>query len=155
MSKVSFILFFSIFLLSMFSCRQKNFYFEEVANIKNQWRSDDVKSFKFPVKENDKKFTIYFIIRNNNSYKYSNIYFFTSIKSPDGEIITDTLEYQLAYPNGKWMGFGMGEIKQNTLVFKENMALKDTGIYQVNIVQAMRETDLEGIEDISLMIEKN
>lgn len=65
------------------------------------------------------------------------------------------MEYQLAYPNGEWMGFGMGEIKQNTLVYKEKLALKDTGIYEINVSQAMREIDLTGIEDISLMIEKN
>lgn len=139
----------------MVGCQQKKFYFEEVANVDSQWKDNDFKSFNFPVKEADKKFTMYFVVRNNNDYKYSNIYFFTKLKSPNGETITDTLEYQLAYPDGKWMGFGMGEIKQNTLVYKENIALRDTGVYEVSIVQAMREKDLQGIEDISLMIEKN
>ena len=144
-----------IFVLFAASCQQSNFYFEEVANVDNQWIDNSPKTFKFPVKETGKNFTMYFIIRNNNDYKYSNIYFFTKLKSPDGQTIADTLEYQLAYPDGKWMGFGMGEIKQNTLVFKENIALQDTGIYEVSIAQAMREKDLQGIEDISLMIERN
>lgn len=137
------------------SCKQNNFYFEEVANIHNSWKSTDFKTFNFPVKQTEQSYNLFFVLRNNNDYQYSNIYFFTSFKSPSGEIIADTLEYQVAYPDGKWMGFGMGDIKQNTLVYKENLALKDTGIYQVNVVQAMRESDLKGIEDISLMIEKN
>lgn len=137
------------------SCSQPNFYFEEVAKVDNSWKKNDLKTFNFPVKNKDGKFTLYFVLRNNSEYAYSNIYFFTKLKSPSGETIADTLEYQVAYPDGSWMGFGMGDVKQNTLVFKENMALKDTGIYEVSVVQAMREAELKGIEDISLMIEKN
>lgn len=139
----------------MASCHQGNFYFEEVAKVENSWKSNDFKTFKVPVKNAKHEYTMYFIMRNNNEYPYSNIYLFTELKSPSGEVVADTLEYQLAYPNGEWMGFGMGEIKQNTLVYKEKLALKDTGIYEINVSQAMREIDLTGIEDISLMIEKN
>ena len=154
--KVSRYLIFSMVLIfSVLSCRKGNFYFEEVARIENSWKAEDIKTFKIPVKNKEQKFTMYFILRNNNDYAFSNIYFFTKLKSPAGEIIVDTLEYQVAYPDGEWMGFGMGNIKQNTLVYKENIALKDTGIYQIEVGQAMRENDLVGIEDISLMIEKN
>lgn len=137
------------------SCGQGNFYFEEVSKVNNSWEENDIKKFNFPVKDENGTYTLYFVLRNNNNYKYSNIYFFTQLSSPTGEVLTDTLEYQLAYPDGKWIGFGMGEIKQNTLVYKENIQLKDTGLYKVSVVQAMREKGLEGIEDISLMIEKN
>lgn len=137
------------------ACDQKNFYFEQVNKVNNAWEQNDPKSFEFPVKATKNLYTLYFVLRNNNDYKYSNLYLFTKLSSPTGEVIVDTLEYQLAYPDGRWMGFGMGEIKQNTLVYKENIQLKDTGRYKVSVVQAMREDTLMGIEDISLMVEKN
>lgn len=137
------------------SCEKRNFYFEQVSKLNNSWKDNDFKTFEIPVKEKNSKVTLYFVLRNNNQYPYSNIYFFTKLAAPNGEIITDTLEYQLAYPNGEWIGFGMGEIKQNTLVYKEKIQLQDTGKYKVSIVQAMREKELKGIEDISLMVEKN
>lgn len=155
MEKVKGIFFISLILMLLASCDQGDFYFEEVAKLDNSWEATDFKSFDFPVKDSVQEYTMYFIVRNNNNYAYSNIYFFTKLKSPNGEVIADTLEYQLAYPDGEWMGFGMGDIKQNTLVYKEKLALKDTGKYQVSVAQAMRESDLKGIEDISLMIEKN
>lgn len=139
----------------MVSCQQNNFYFEEVAKIGGSWGSDEKKSFHIPVKNPNQEFTMYFILRNNTDYNFSNIYFFTELKSPKGEIIIDTLEYQVAYPNGEWMGFGMGNIKQNTLVYKEKIALQDSGLYEINVTHAMREPMLNGIEDISLMIERN
>lgn len=151
--KSSYLIILGIFFLA--ACQQNNFYFEEVAKVGSSWKSTDTKKFTVPVKNPDQEFTMYFILRNNSEYEYSNIYVFTELKSPKGERVVDTLEYQLAYPTGEWMGFGMGDIKQNTLVYKEKIALKDTGVYEINVAQAMRENDLIGIEDISLMIEKN
>lgn len=141
--------------LFLTSCQQNNFYFEEVAKIGGEWNANDQKTFRIPVKNPDQEFTMYFILRNNTDYGFSNIYFFTELKSPQGETIIDTLEYQVAYPNGEWIGFGMGNIKQNTFVYKERIALKDSGLYEINISHAMREPILNGIEDISLMIERN
>lgn len=155
MVKTKYFLFISLILILLSACNQDKFYFEEVAEVDNIWEASDFKSFHMPVKDDSQKFTMYFILRNNNDYSFSNIYFFTKLKSPNGEVIADTLEYQLAYPSGEWMGFGMGDIKQNTLVYKENLALKDTGVYEISVTQAMRENQLKGIEDISLMIQKN
>lgn len=136
------------------SCQPENIHFEEVARIDNSWKKNEYKSFSIPIKKIEKKHDLYLIIRNNNQYPYRNIYLFTKLKSPKGEVLIDTLEYQLADPAGKWLGYGMGEIKQNTLVYKENISLQDTGIYQFQVIHAMREDNLKGIEDISLMVEK-
>lgn len=141
--------------LFLTACQPNNFHFEQVAKIGGSWESNDQKSFQIPVKKPNQEFSMYFILRNNTDYNYSNIYLFTEIKSPSGEIIIDTLEYQIAYPNGEWIGFGLGDVKQNTLVYKERIALKDSGLYEINVSQAMREFNLDGIEDISLMIERN
>ncbi len=149
------IVLFLVFLLLSFSCSPETFYFEEVSKIDNNWSKDDKRFFSVPVKDSTKKYTLYFILRNNSQYPYSNIYFFTTLQSPNGDIVTDTLEYQLAYPNGKWIGSGMGDVKQNTLVYKENIPLKEKGIYKVSVAQAMRNSNLNGIEDISLLVEKS
>lgn len=136
------------------SCQPENIHFEEVARVDNSWEKDDVKAFFMPVEQKGSNYNFYLIVRNNNQYPYRNIYLFTKLKSPKGEVLIDTLEYQLADPAGKWLGYGMGEIKQNTLVYKENISLQDTGIYQFQVIHAMREDNLKGIEDISLMVEK-
>ncbi|MDO5509952.1 MAG: gliding motility lipoprotein GldH [Weeksellaceae bacterium] len=142
-------------LLMAYGCQNSSLYFEEVAVVGGEWREEDKKTFKLPVRNTDQNFTLYFIIRNDNNYPFSNIYFFSELVSPQGDIVKDTLEYQMAFASGEWIGFGMGEIKQNTMVYKENIALKDTGIYQVKLQHAMRDSILPGIVDVSLMVEKN
>lgn len=146
---------FLVFSFLALSCQNKSLYFEEVALIGGDWHLEDQKTFKLPVRNTDQKFTLYFIIRNDNQYPFSNIYFFSELKSPNGDIVKDTLEYQMAFASGEWIGFGMGEIKQNTMVYKENISLKDTGLYQVKLQHAMRDSILPGIVDVSLMVEKN
>lgn len=144
-------LIFSFFLLS---CQNKNTLFEDIERIDNNWKKNNAKSFSIPILNKDGKYDLQLIIRNNNQYPYRNLYIFTEIISPKGDSVIDTLEYQLADVTGKWLGSGMGEIKQNTLIFKENISLQDTGKYKVNISHAMRENNLKGLEDISLMVEK-
>lgn len=138
----------------LLSCQAENTHFEDMERIDNNWKKIDTKSFSIPILSKDGKYDLQLIIRNNNQYPYRNLYIFTEIISPKGESLIDTLEYQLADITGKWLGSGMGEIKQNTLIYKENISLQDTGKYKVNISHAMRENNLKGIEDISLMVEK-
>lgn len=135
------------------SCNQNNYY-EEIVPLNDHWSKNEIKTFELPVKEKGASFDLFFVLRNNNKYEYSNIYLFAELISPKGEKLKDTLEYQLAYPNGKWIGSGMSNVKQNTLIYKEKLATQDTGIYRVNVVQAMRKNDLKGLEDISLLVEK-
>lgn len=136
------------------ACQPEGLIYHQSEPLNNSWSAKKAVVFTIPVKESEAGVDLSFVLRNNNDYPFSNIYFFTEFISPKGEKMIDTLEYQLAYPNGEWIGSGMGAIKQNTLIYKENIALKDTGVYQLKIKQAMRQNPLVGLEDISLLVQK-
>ena len=93
-------------------------------------------------------------LRNNNDYLYANIFFFVDVEYPNGLHRTDTLQYILAAPDGKWLGSGVGEIKYNLLKFKENETMQ-SGLYKYKIVHGMRDDILIGVEDIGLRIERS
>ena len=80
---------------------------------------------------------------------------------PNGKVIKDTLEYQMAYPNGELLGTGFTDVKENKLWYKEQVVFEETGEYTVNIQHAMRENgkvngdiNIEGITDVGFRIEK-
>jgi gliding motility-associated lipoprotein GldH len=82
-----------------------------------------------------------------------------SLELPNGYTKVDTLEYQMADPDGALLGDGFSDIKESKLYYKENVKFR--GQYKVNIKQAVREngkipgvTSLEGITDVGLRIEK-
>ena len=80
---------------------------------------------------------------------------------PDGQIIIDTLEYNMTDVTGKFLGKGITDVKENKLFYKENITFPRKGNYTLKIRQAMRKNgnvdgieELEGISHVGFRIEK-
>lgn len=142
--------------LLLFTSCDRNKFFERYQEINSKgWSTDEIVDLEVEVDGSEGQLYDYLIgLRNNNDYLYSNIFFFVGIETPDGAYHTDTLQYLLAEPNGKWLGSGVGEIKYNLFKFKEKQ-LMPSGVYKFNIVHGMRDDLLLGIEDIGLRIERS
>jgi gliding motility-associated lipoprotein GldH len=76
--------------------------------------------------------------------------------------VRDTLEYEMAKPDGQWLGTGYGSLKENKLWYKENVVFPSSGVYTLEISHAMRKNgqvdgivELEGITDVGYLIEKS
>lgn len=158
MRKVFFLLIFvSAFLTS---CDEKRIY-DEYQSVK-EWHKDSLVTFELEELDSTKVYDLFINVRNNNQYAYSNLFLITEIRFPQGKVISDTLEYEMAQPDGKWLGEGFGDIKESKLWYKEDVKFEEAGRYRVSIQQAMRKNGdmdgiekLEGITDIGFRIEKN
>jgi gliding motility-associated lipoprotein GldH len=73
---------------------------------------------------------------------------------PGGKKTTDTVECQLADPDGKWRGSGPGTLKFNRFLFQKRIAFPLRGSYRFELEQAMRVNALKGITDVGIRIEK-
>jgi len=142
------------------SCESNTVYSDTKA-MDGFWGQNETVEFVLPQLDSLKTYNLFLNIRNTNDYKYNNIFLIASINFPYGKTISDTLEYRMANPDGSWMGYGMGNIKENKLWYKENVRFFEEGNYKVTIEQAMRNNGavegvekLEGITDIGLSIEE-
>ena len=133
-------------------CDSPHFYQEQIST-QNNWGKNAAVSFDFEVKDTVGKYDFFLLSRNNNEYPYSNLYLFTQLTTPKGETYRDTLQYYLAFQDGEWVGNG-NSLKELYLLYRENVSLKDTGIYKLSVWHGMREESLIGIEDISLIVDK-
>lgn len=104
---------------------------------------------------------LFVTIRNDNRYPYSNIFLITEMQFPEGKILTDTLEYEMAAPDGSWLGDGFGDIKESKLWYREGVRFRESGTYTFTIRHASRKNGnvtgdarLEGITEVGLRIEK-
>jgi len=129
-------------------------YYQQLESTKDNWDKDAALNFTFEVKDTVATYDFYLLSRNNNQYPYSNLYLITELRMPEGEKYRDTLQYFLAYPDGKWIGQG-NSLKELYLLYRENISFKDTGKYKLQVWHGMREDRLIGIEDLSLIVEKN
>ncbi len=143
-----------IFILALLCTQCTNHYeHSDIINIKNSWNKKDTLNFNFSIKNSKEKKNINFIIRNNNDYPFSNLYLFIKLKQGKNTIITDTLNYKLADNTGRWLGTGMGSVKEIYLEYRKNYPFPKNGNYTLSIVQGMRKDTLKGIEDFGITIE--
>ena len=144
--------FFSV-LLMLSSCSNPS---EHVymKTLNGDWNKKAEQKFDFKVNDAQHPKNIIFVVRNNNDYPYSNIRFivnFQELKSKKKTI--DTLNYILAKPNGEWIGKRFGDTKETLFQYKLNYKFPQNGDYSIGIIQAMRNDNLKGIEDIGVKIE--
>lgn len=144
-----------MFLISMlFSCDSSGT-FDEMKRIhESNWNRQEKFSFDFTITDTAAYYNVYVQIRNTTDYPYSNLFLFLTTKDPSGNLSKDTLECLLAAPDGKWLGKGMGKLKDNRVLIKKDFRWNTAGNYQLTIEQAMRKEILSGIADIGLRIEK-
>ena len=123
------------------------------------WFSDEKVKFKFKLKQVDEN-NLFIDLRNNNDYKFSNIFLIAILRDSNSVIFHDTLEYKMANLYGEWMGKGFLNIKENRLWWKEKWKPNHKGPYFIEIAQATRENGsisgvriLDGILDIGLTID--
>ena len=140
-----------------FSCDKKRV-FDEYESVGTAWHKDSIVTFNLPELDSTKRYNLFVTLRDNNNYPFNNLFLIVGIEMPNGFTKVDTLEYQMANPDGSLMGDGFSDIKENKLFFKEKVRFR--GKYKVNIKQAVREsgkvpgvTALEGITEVGFRIE--
>ena len=148
-----------MFSLLIVSCDSNSVY-DNYKSIPNSWHKDSIVSFKVTPPDSTNAYNLFVNLRNTTTYKYNNLFLIVEMVFPHGKTIKDTLEYKMAEPNGKLLGEGYMDIKENKLWFKQEIVFKEKGEYTINIQHAMRENgkvngviELEGITDIGFRIE--
>lgn len=120
----------------------------------NGWNKDSVVIFDVALSDTIKNHNLYVNIRNKGTYPYSNLWLFLSVGSPDGKMVTDTVEFSLAEASGRWKGSGIGDLHDNQILYKSSVYFPHKGNYTFHIKQGMRDNVLPGIRDIGIRIEK-
>jgi gliding motility-associated lipoprotein GldH len=146
------LIFISLLLLS--SCNSNVVFSDSRVMPEKTWGLLNIPNFRIPVTDTVNSNNVFFSIRTSSSYPFRNIYLFVTATSPDGKIITDTLQYYLADEKGKWYGKGFGDIHELNLPYKSNVYFPVKGIYQFKIQHGMRIEDIKGVYDFGLRIEK-
>lgn len=135
--------------------------YSEYVSLPNGWEKVNPALFQFEQTDTISKKNLFIMIRNNELYEYSNLYLIVKTEYPDNRLVTDTLQYEMATPEGKWLGYGFSAVKESKLWYKENFTFSKKGKYVVKIEQAMRKIGenegierLSGITEVGFQIEK-
>lgn len=150
-----------LLMVATFVSCDSNATFHKYEALPQSWDKDRPVQFTVETIDSLERYNMFIHIRNNNSYPYSNLFLITKINFPNGKVIADTLEYEMARPDGSWLGVGFGSVKESKLWWKENIQFFEEGVYTFQIEHAMRNngevegvSKLEGVTDVGVSIEK-
>lgn len=148
-----------ILIVICISCDNDRVY-HSYTDLGGKWKIDEPVVFEVDNLDSLKNHNLFITLRNNNQYPYSNLFLITEMRYPQGRTLTDTLEYEMAKPDGAWLGDGFGEIKENKLWYQEEVRFRESGTYTFTIQHAVRKNGnisgdeaLKGITEVGLRIE--
>jgi len=149
-------IYFSLFTLLWFlaSCNNNALIdtFETIPN--ENWTYVKPIKASLAVSDSTKAYNIYVNFRHNADYRYANIWLRIHVTGPDKKEIVERQEFQLAMPDGEWLGKGSGNLYSYQLIYKEKYKFGKKGTYQILVEQNMRDNPLTGISDVGIRIEE-
>jgi gliding motility-associated lipoprotein GldH len=141
-------------LVGFASCDHRQVFdqYREIGN--SVWHKDSIITFTVPVTDTLENHNLLIQIRNETSYRFSNLWLFIRITEPDGTVDKDTFEVVLADPSGRWLGDGFGGLKTRQAIYRRNVTFPSSGNFVISIGHGMRDELLKGIHDVGLRVEK-
>ncbi len=136
------------------SCGNRPLFDDNLALKDEVWTPENNAHFTVNVTDTTRTYKFFINVRHSVDYRFSNLYVFMNTRFPNGNISRDTIECVLAAADGKWLGKGFGEIKQNQILLNASLRFPLKGEYTFEIEQGMRVKELQGITDIGIRIEK-
>ncbi len=136
------------------SCDARRVFDENIGIEEEGWNRNNKAKFEVVITDTISLHNFYINLRNTSDYAKRNIYLYIKTTFPNNRVAIDTLAFFLADKEGKWLGKGIGRIKDNRILFKAGVIFPYKGKYLFEIEQGMRYEVLEGVIDVGLRIEK-
>ncbi|HTN19251.1 MAG TPA: gliding motility lipoprotein GldH [Pelobium sp.] len=105
------------------------------------------------VTDSTQAYNIYVNFRHTADYKYANIWLRFHIIGPNQKDVPVRQEFQLAMPDGQWLGTGSGNLFTYQLIYKQNYKFASTGKYTLIVEQNMRDNPLKAVSDVGIYVE--
>lgn len=118
------------------------------------WQVDSAQSFEFEIADTTHYYDLSFLLRIDDSYRYSNLYIQYTMSGPSGGSRTKQKNITLADKSGKWLGSGYSNIFSYDVPLMQEIKFSAVGTYSVKLKQHMREESLHGVHDIGLKVTK-
>lgn len=136
-----------------FSCNNNIVYDKFISTGDEGWTWNNPCEFSVDINDTTNLNNLYIQIRHTVDYPMSNLYVFVDVKGPSGQSLSDTVNFILAEQNGKWLGKGIGKLRELRFLYRKNTVFKDPGEYTFILEQGMRNQNLP-VTDVGIRIEK-
>jgi len=140
-------------LIFLMSCSEQSYFMQSHKFEDGIWNIEEVAEFQLDIQQKNQIYYLFFDIKSSENYSTSNLWLYAEVLAPDGTLQTDTLEFDMAEPSGKWLGNHEGQTVTTTLLYKREVAFPDIGVYKFRIRQGMRPEHTPQISEFTLRTE--
>ena len=117
------------------------------------WYRDSMLVFEVPVSDTSATYRVEVDVRHAGDYAYRNLYVGRDVLNARGTVYHDTAEFQLASPEGQWLGDGIAGLKTVTLAYRsEGLRFPKAETYRFRMQHLMRDEPLQGIHSVALKL---
>ena len=121
--------------------------FEKYKSFENQeWNTDSLVSFDYTITDTISTYKLVLNVRHGVEYEYQNLFLFINYNSS-----RDTIELLLADKSGKWIGSGIGDIREVKTIFSMGKTYSKKENNTIKIEQAMRYGSAEKITNLKFI----
>jgi gliding motility-associated lipoprotein GldH len=126
--------------------------FMDVEN--GSWTWDQTGVFEMEMEDSTSLHNVFLQVRHSTEYPMSNLYMFVVLKGPTGRFVRDTVNLQLAAPDGRWLGRGTGKLREIHYLYRRNIRFNEAGTYTLSIEQGMRKSPLP-VTNVGVRVERS
>lgn len=136
------------------SCEQGIVY-EQMEDIEvTGWNYSQPVTFNFTAPDTVNKYNLIFDVRLTPDYAYQNLWLFIETTEPDGFMHVDSLNCPLAFPDGRWVGSGMGDLIDTPILIHRSFKFTKEGEYKMRVRHGMRNDYLANIQNLGVMLKR-
>ncbi len=140
--------------LFLISCDSRNFIFNESQSIEEgDWKYADTKAYTFDIADTSKVYNIYLSLDHAEDYAYQNLYLKIHTLFPSGKKMEQQVSFELADKYGKWYG-DCGSNCALEVDLQKGAYFNEVGKHTITLEQFMRKDPIDGINELSLMVEE-
>lgn len=143
---------FILFVLLGGACTPKAVFQEYQAIPEETWSRYQVIEFTASIPDSG-QYNVKLCLRHTTDYEMANLWCFVSTRSSAMLPRKDTVNVEIAEPDGRWKGKG-GTIKTLEQPLRHNPVTLPQGQVIFRIEQGMREEEMKGVKDIGIQITK-
>jgi gliding motility-associated lipoprotein GldH len=143
-----------LFLLALSSCGKKPYYADTHVFNSGVWSSGEMLAFEFEISDLNGSYDLSLLFRVDSDYEYQNMWVLMHNTFPDGSIKTDTVNIPIVDARGAWLGDKKGNLFNYTVLFGRNHRFLDSGKYNIRLEHAVMNPVLNGLSDVTLMVEQ-
>tara|TARA_R110002050_G_scaffold221441_1_gene357313 strand:+ start:110440 stop:110913 length:474 start_codon:yes stop_codon:yes gene_type:complete len=110
--------------------------------------------FSFNAPDTVQDYNLIFDVRITPDYAYQNLWLFIETTEPDGYMHTDSINCPMAYPDGRWVGNGLGDLIDTQILIHRSFKFTKLGDYTLKIKHGMRHDNLPHIQNLGVILKR-